>query len=101
MAARFSDEEVVKATGAQRRPGSVPATYTDVCTDTRALTPGCLFVALQGERFDAHTFLAQAGASGAGGAKPSPAPSPAGAKAAAPPKAPAAPVKAPAVPAKP
>lgn len=68
MAARFSDEEVVKATGAQRRSVSVAATYTDVCTDTRALTPGCLFVALQGERFDAHTFLAQARAGGAAAA---------------------------------
>src|SRR5512143_2316597 len=68
MAARFSDEEVAQATGAHRRTGFAPATYTDVCTDTRALTPGCLFVALQGERFDAHTFLAQARAGGAAGA---------------------------------
>ncbi|MFL5346981.1 MAG: UDP-N-acetylmuramoyl-tripeptide--D-alanyl-D-alanine ligase [Hyalangium sp.] len=68
MAARFSDEEVVKATGAQRRLVSAPAAFTDVCTDTRALTPGCLFVALQGERFDAHTFLAQARAGGAAAA---------------------------------
>jgi UDP-N-acetylmuramoyl-tripeptide--D-alanyl-D-alanine ligase len=68
MAARFSDEEVLKATGANRRSGTVPFSYTAVCTDTRALTPGCLFVALQGERFDAHTFLAQARAGGAAGA---------------------------------
>ena len=36
-----------------------------VCTDTRALTPGCLFVALRGERFDAHEFLIQAAQRGA------------------------------------
>ncbi len=36
-----------------------------VCTDTRALTPGCLFVALRGERFDAHEFLVQAAQRGA------------------------------------
>ena len=36
-----------------------------VTTDTRALQPGDLFVALRGERFDAHDFLAQAVASGA------------------------------------
>ncbi len=36
-----------------------------VVTDTRAMTPGCLFVALKGERFDAHDFLAQAAAEGA------------------------------------
>src|SRR5690606_25676600 len=31
-----------------------------VCTDTRKLTPGCLFVALKGENFDAHELLDQA-----------------------------------------
>src|SRR5207302_273032 len=36
-----------------------------VGTDTRHLTPGSLFVALQGDRFDAHAFLDQAKAQGA------------------------------------
>ena len=36
-----------------------------VCSDTRALQPGDLFVALQGERFDGNRFLAQARAAGA------------------------------------
>jgi UDP-N-acetylmuramoyl-tripeptide--D-alanyl-D-alanine ligase len=36
-----------------------------VQTDTRATLTGALFIALRGERFDAHTFLAQARASGA------------------------------------
>ena len=36
-----------------------------VHTDSRSLQPGDLFVALQGERFDAHDFLPQAAASGA------------------------------------
>ena len=36
-----------------------------VHTDTRTLAPGDLFVALRGERFDAHDFLAQAKAQGA------------------------------------
>lgn len=31
-------------------------TLDAVTTDTRKLTPGCLFVALKGERFDAHDF---------------------------------------------
>jgi UDP-N-acetylmuramoyl-tripeptide--D-alanyl-D-alanine ligase len=39
-----------------------------VSTDTRALTPGSLFVALKGERFDAHDFLAAAKNSGAAAA---------------------------------
>jgi UDP-N-acetylmuramoyl-tripeptide--D-alanyl-D-alanine ligase len=43
-----------------------PATLiTGVCTDTRSLTPGSLFVALRGERFDAHAFIDQARAGGA------------------------------------
>ena len=36
-----------------------------VHTDTRSLRPGDLFVALRGERFDAHDFLPQARAAGA------------------------------------
>ncbi len=36
-----------------------------VSTDTRAIAKGSLFVALAGERFDAHDFLAQAAAGGA------------------------------------
>lgn len=29
----------------------------DICTDTRALSEGCLFVALEGERFDGHDYI--------------------------------------------
>ena len=36
------------------------AHYAQVGTDTRALVPGSLFVALVGERFDAHDYLAAA-----------------------------------------
>jgi UDP-N-acetylmuramoyl-tripeptide--D-alanyl-D-alanine ligase len=39
-----------------------------VVTDTRTLAPGDLFVALKGERFDAHEFVAQALTQGAVGA---------------------------------
>ena len=38
---------------------------TSVSTDTRDIAPGALFVALKGERFDAHDFLAQAKERGA------------------------------------
>ncbi len=41
-------------------------TLDAVTTDTRKLTPGCLFVALKGERFDADDFADQAKAGGAG-----------------------------------
>ena len=38
----------------------------EVTTDTRQVTAGCLFVALKGERFDAHDFAIDAVAAGAG-----------------------------------
>ncbi|MCP1065513.1 UDP-N-acetylmuramoyl-tripeptide--D-alanyl-D-alanine ligase [Serratia symbiotica] len=38
----------------------------EVKTDTSKVTAGCLFVALKGERFDAHDFAAAAVAAGAG-----------------------------------
>ncbi|WP_045859910.1 UDP-N-acetylmuramoyl-tripeptide--D-alanyl-D-alanine ligase [Raoultella terrigena] len=38
----------------------------EVTSDTRKITAGCLFVALKGERFDAHDFAAQAKQAGAG-----------------------------------
>src|SRR3989441_4372579 len=49
-------------------PGPEGLHFTGVSTDTRGLTGGELFVALKGERFDAHDFLAQAEARGAAGA---------------------------------
>ena len=39
--------------------------FTRVHSDTSSLRPGDLFVALKGERFDAHDFLPQAGKQGA------------------------------------
>src|SRR6185437_4190847 len=45
---------------------SVP--FFRVTTDTRALAPGDLFVALRGERFDGHDFVAPALAAGAAAA---------------------------------
>ena len=42
--------------------------FSGVTTDTRNLTPGTLFVALTGERFDAHDFLGDARTKGAAAA---------------------------------
>ena len=42
--------------------------YEAVCTDTREDLAGKLFIALRGERFDAHAFIAQAATQGAAGA---------------------------------
>ncbi len=46
----------------------VSKTFTGITTDTRHQTPGTLFLALKGERFDAHDFLAAAKAQGAAAA---------------------------------
>src|SRR5688572_6576647 len=45
-------------------PKTAPA-ITHVCTDSRMLQPGCLFVALKGEKFDGHDFLPEAASKGA------------------------------------
>jgi UDP-N-acetylmuramoyl-tripeptide--D-alanyl-D-alanine ligase len=50
---------------AARLVGEPATRFSRVHTDTRSLQAGDLFVALRGERFDAHGFLAQARASGA------------------------------------
>jgi UDP-N-acetylmuramoyl-tripeptide--D-alanyl-D-alanine ligase len=51
--------------GADARDGTA---YTAVSTDSRTLPAGALFVALRGERFDAHDMLGQAAAAGAAAA---------------------------------
>lgn len=67
MPVRFADDQVVKATGGVRLKGGARSAYGAVCTDTRHLVPGCLFVALTGARFDGHDFLDAAAAGGAAG----------------------------------
>src|SRR5436190_3572331 len=49
-------------------PASKKLTFKAVFTDSRTPSPESLFVALKGENFDAHNFLAQAKAQGAIGA---------------------------------
>lgn len=44
------------------------AAFDAVATDTRTIRSGDLFVALRGERFDAHAFVAEAAAAGAAAA---------------------------------
>ncbi len=48
--------------------GSPEAVFTGVSTDTRTIRGGDLFVALAGERFDGHAFVAEAFSRGAAGA---------------------------------
>jgi UDP-N-acetylmuramoyl-tripeptide--D-alanyl-D-alanine ligase len=60
----FTAADVAKATGATA-PAGAPEAFPAVSTDTRSIPPGALFVALKGERFDAHAFLGEAKAKGA------------------------------------
>jgi len=58
---------------AVRRALGLPAgrddrTFSTISTDTRAISPGALFVALRGERYDGHDYLAEAAAAGAAAA---------------------------------
>jgi UDP-N-acetylmuramoyl-tripeptide--D-alanyl-D-alanine ligase len=48
--------------------GDGQTAFERVCTDTRSVQSGDLFVALKGEKFDAHDFLAQAKGKGAAAA---------------------------------
>jgi UDP-N-acetylmuramoyl-tripeptide--D-alanyl-D-alanine ligase len=66
-APRFTHAEILDATGAHPT-GRPPAILEGVSTDSRTLPAGALFVALRGERFDAHGFLADVAARGAAGA---------------------------------
>ena len=62
----WAESEVLEALGlASAGEGR---TFTSISTDTRSLPKGALFVALTGERFDAHDFLPAAARAGAAAA---------------------------------
>ena len=63
---RWNDSMVREALGLGA--GDATVVYTSVHTDSRTIEPGSLFVALKGERFDAHNFLADVAGKGATGA---------------------------------
>lgn len=54
--------EIAAALGAE---APLEAEITEVCTDTRNLPEGCLFLALKGARFDGHSFAKRAVEEGA------------------------------------
>ncbi len=62
--AEFGREDLLSAVGGSAS-GPSWETVTGVVTDSREVRPGNLFVALRGERFDAHRFAAQAAGAGA------------------------------------
>ncbi len=53
--------------GVWLNPGENVPAVTEVCTDSRKLTPGCLFLPWVGERFDGHDFIDAALDAGAAG----------------------------------
>jgi UDP-N-acetylmuramoyl-tripeptide--D-alanyl-D-alanine ligase len=64
----WTDANVTAALGLPANSGGTARAYTAVSTDTRTIGPGSLFVALRGDRHDAHEFLAVAADAGARGA---------------------------------
>ncbi len=46
---------------------ALDAAVSNVSTDSRSITPGCLFIPLEGERFDGHSFIGSALEAGAAG----------------------------------
>ncbi len=61
-------QEIAAATGGVlQAPSQGAAPVCAVCTDSRKLTPGCLFVPWRGEKFDGHDFIDAALSAGAAG----------------------------------
>ena len=56
-----------EASGGQVAAGDPGRAFETVSTDTRTLGPGALFIALRGDRFDGHAFVAEAARRGATG----------------------------------
>ena len=50
-------KETAKAVGSS---SVLEGSYDCICTDTRKITPGCLFIAIKGENFDGHDFAQKA-----------------------------------------
>lgn len=66
--AAFTSEEIIQATGARLLKPAASVSFSDVCTDTRAIAKGSLFVAFKGTSFNGHDFVDKALAAGAAGA---------------------------------
>jgi len=61
----FTVDELVQATGGVPVRGDGGRIISGVCTDSRAMHVGSLFIPLVGDRFDGHDFLARAAQCGA------------------------------------
>lgn len=67
MSPAFSLTQVLAATGGRLVAGDGDQTVYGISTDSRQIRPGNLFVALTGEHFDGHAFVAKAVEDGADG----------------------------------
>lgn len=68
LVSEFSAAQLAQALSGSMARGKPGLRFSRICTDSRTATPGCLYVAIRGERFDGHAFLLEAAASGAAGA---------------------------------
>lgn len=58
-------KEISQRLTGRTSPWQEPIAIQSVSTDSRAIEPGCLFIALEGERFDGHDYIDMAFAKGA------------------------------------
>ena len=65
---QFSLTQVMQATNAILKKLTSASVFGGVTTDTRKIEEGMLFIALKGENFDGHDFIADAAKKGAIGA---------------------------------
>lgn len=63
--ANFKLEEIIQITNGSLLKGVPTLTVSGICTDSRKIKPGELFLALKGEHFDGHHFLQEAVKAGA------------------------------------
>jgi len=68
VSALMTVSELARAVAALDTRGDGRIGFSSVSTDTRTLAPGALYVALRGERFDGHDYVAAARESGAAAA---------------------------------
>jgi UDP-N-acetylmuramoyl-tripeptide--D-alanyl-D-alanine ligase len=66
MVKALTVQQITELSGGRLLKGDTSENVTSVCTDTRNIPQGALFVALIGKRFDAHDFLQKAIDAGAG-----------------------------------